>query len=78
LLPILRNIVLDENDEKAVTKYAGSSYTKNEELPKFKSVLSSLFRMSKECLIKWAEWIPDAGRKFIAVLNELKKKNVGV
>jgi hypothetical protein len=56
-------------------KYAGSSYTKSEELSKFKAIVSSLFRMVKECIIKWAEWIPDAGRKFIHAFNEIKKKS---
>lgn len=59
-----------------MTKYAGSSYTKNDELQKFKSILSSLFRMAKECLIKWAEWVPDSGRKFVEAANELKRKKV--
>lgn len=48
------NIAADEADDKAVTKYAGSSYTKTEELAKFKSILSSLFRIAKECIRKWA------------------------
>jgi hypothetical protein len=30
VLPILINISVDENDEKAHMKYAGSSYTKSE------------------------------------------------
>ena len=34
--------------------------------------------MVKECIIKWAEWIPDANRKFVQALNELKKKNVSM
>jgi hypothetical protein len=57
-------------------KYAGSSYTKAEELSKFKGIVTSLFRMVKECIAKWAEWIPDPNRKFIHALNEIKKKNV--
>lgn len=76
LLGILVGIAVDELDEKAVTKYAGSSFTKNDELAKFKSILSSLFRMTKECLIKWAQWIPDPNRKFASALAELKRRNV--
>jgi hypothetical protein len=34
--------------------------------------------MVKECIIKWAEWIPDSNRKFILALNELKKKSVSM
>ena len=45
-------------------KYAGTSYTKNEDLNKFKSIVSSLFRLCKECIVKWASWIPDQGRRF--------------
>lgn len=69
-------IAIDETEEKAVIKYAGSSYTKADELAKFKSILSSLFRMAKECIMVWAGWIPDPARKFVDAANQLKKKNV--
>jgi hypothetical protein len=32
--------------------------------------------MAKECVIKWAEWIPDSTRKFVDAVNQLKKKNI--
>lgn len=38
-------------------KYGGS-YTKSADLEKFKSVITSLFTMSKQCIEKWAAWIP--------------------
>lgn len=76
LLSILVGISVDENDEKAVVKYAGSSFTKNEELAKFKSIISSLFRMVKECIIKWAEWIPDPARNYSQALSEIKRRKV--
>ena len=65
LLPLLLTIATDEADEKAIPKYAGTTYTKQEELAKFKSILSSLFRMAKECILKWAAWIPYPNHKFI-------------
>lgn len=39
-------------------KYGGS-YTKNTDLQKFKSLVLSLFAMCRECVEKWAKWIPD-------------------
>lgn len=78
ILPILIGIAADEADDKSVTKYAGTSYTKSEELSKFKSILSSLFRIAKECVIKWGEWIPDANRKFVSAAAELRKRNASM
>jgi len=34
--------------------------------------------MVKECIIKWAEWIPDQERKFVQALNEIKKKKANL
>lgn len=76
LLPVLVRIALDENKDKALMKYAGSSYTKKEELAKFKPIVLSLFRMAKECVIRWAEWIPDPTRKFGAALQTLRDNQV--
>jgi hypothetical protein len=78
ILPLLVAIAIDETEEKAVIKYAGSSYTKAEELAKFKSILSSLFRMAKECVIVWAEWVSDPSRKFVEAANQLRKRNVSL
>jgi len=47
ILPILVNIIIDSTDEKAIMKYAGSSFTKNSDLSKYKSVVSSMFTMVK-------------------------------
>lgn len=68
----------EENDDKTILKYAGSSFTKAEELTKFKSIISSFFRMAKECIIKWAEWIPEENRKFVQALNDLKRKKISL
>jgi hypothetical protein len=32
--------------------------------------------MTKECLSKWASWIPDPNRKFVSTVGQLKTKNV--
>lgn len=56
-------MVKDSQDEAAIMRYGGS-YTKNDDLQKFKSLVTSLFTMSRECIEKWATWIPDPSRGF--------------
>ena len=64
ILPILVTVVKDTGDENSIMKYGGS-YTKKTELEKFKSFVTSFFTMSRECIEKWADWIPDPQRGFV-------------
>jgi hypothetical protein len=34
--------------------------------------------MVKECIIKWAEWIPDASRNYSQALGEIKRRKVNL
>lgn len=61
---MLVGIVRDSEDGEAVLKYGGS-YTKSGDLEKFKSLVVSMFTMSRECIEKWAKWIPDPSRGFV-------------
>ena len=64
ILGSLVKFVQDSQDQEAILKYGGS-YTKTSDLEKFKSLVTSLFKMSRECIEKWAKWIPDPNRGFI-------------
>lgn len=51
----------------------GGSYTKSVDLEKFKSLVTSLFTMSYECIEKWALWIPDNSRGFVKAQKEVAR-----
>ena len=51
----------------------GGSYTKSADLEKFKSLVTSMFTMSYECIEKWALWIPDSSRGFVKAQREVAK-----
>ena len=46
----MEKIVRDSNDENKIVEYAGNSYPKNTDLEAFKSIVSSLFVMCRECI----------------------------
>ena len=58
----MEQIIRDSNDENKIMNYAGSSFSKNSDLEKFKSLVSSLFVMTRECIENWGKWIPDPNR----------------
>ena len=70
----MEGIIRDSTNERKIMNYAGSSFSKNADLEKFKSIVTSLFVMCRECVENWGRWISDPSRQFYQLRERLNQE----